>query len=82
MLGVARCLAARVPRALVDARRAGSARRRRAGGRTASGRAPGPRKLENAPAALAAYEAALAADPLDVATLDAYLALHRQIRTR
>ncbi len=85
VLGVARCLAAGVPRALVDARRAellraapartGEADRQRA-------RAEVARKLGNAPAALAAYEAALAADPLDVATLDAYLALHRQIRTR
>ena len=76
-------VAAGVPRALVDARRAellraapartGEAERQLA-------RAEVARKLGNAPAALAAYEAALAADPLDVATLDAYLALHRQSR--
>jgi serine/threonine-protein kinase len=80
-LGVARCLAAGVPHALVDARRAELLRAAPARGAEADrqrARAEVARKLGNAPAALAAYEAALAADPLDVATLDAYLALRRQ----
>lgn len=80
-LGVARCLAAGVPAALVDARRraflaanpvrAGEAQRQRA-------RAEVARKLGNGAAALVAYEASLAADPLDAATLETYLALRRE----
>ena len=40
-------------------------------------RAQVARKLKNVPAAVAAFEAALAADPLDLATLDAYVAFRR-----
>ncbi|WP_242346177.1 serine/threonine-protein kinase [Anaeromyxobacter terrae] len=79
-LGVSRCLAAGVPRALLDARRAELLRAgpgRAAEASRQRARAEVARKLGNAGAALAAYEAALAADPLDVATLDAYLALRR-----
>ncbi len=79
-LGVSRCLAAGVPRALLEARRAELLRAAPARAAEASrqrARAEVARKLGNAPAALAAYEAALAADPLDVATLDAYFALRR-----
>jgi hypothetical protein len=36
------------------------------------------RKLGNVSAATAAYEAALAADPLDLKTLEAYVTLRRQ----
>jgi serine/threonine-protein kinase len=83
VLGVARCLAAGVPRALVDARRAEllrAAPARAAEADRQRARAEVARKLGNFPAALAAYEATLAADPLDGATLDAYLALRRQPR--
>jgi serine/threonine-protein kinase len=73
--GVARCIAAGVPGALVEARRrellsadpsrAAEAQRQVARARVAL-------KLRNVEAALAAYEAALAADPLD---LEAHQAL-------
>ncbi len=39
------------------------------------------RKMKNTAAAIAAYEAALAADPLDLATLDAYVAFRREVGT-
>ena len=83
VLGVARCLAAGVPRALVDARRAELLRgapERAAEASRQRARAEVARKLGNARAALDAYEAALAADPLDVATLDTYLALRGPAR--
>ncbi|WP_242338018.1 serine/threonine-protein kinase [Anaeromyxobacter sp. SG66] len=79
-LGVSRCLAAGVPRALLESRRAELLRAAPARGAEASrqrARAEVARKLGNAAAALAAYEAALAADPLDVETLEACLALRR-----
>jgi len=76
--GVARCVAAGVPTALVQARRrellaadpsrAAEAQRQLARARVAL-------KLRNAEAALAAYEAALAADPLDLEAHQAYAAL-------
>ncbi|ABS25321.1 serine/threonine-protein kinase [Anaeromyxobacter sp. Fw109-5] len=81
-LGVARCLAAGVPRALVDARRAqllAATPGREAEASRQRSRAEVARKLGNSGAALAAYEAALAADPLHVATLEAYLALRRAV---
>jgi serine/threonine-protein kinase len=81
--GVARCLAAGVPAPLVAARRrellserpdrAAEAQRQLA-------RAEVARKLGNAPAAAQAYEAALAADPLDVAAHEALAALRRGSR--
>jgi hypothetical protein len=40
------------------------------------------RKLGNAAAAAAAWEAALAADPLDVSALDGYVAWRRERETR
>jgi serine/threonine-protein kinase len=76
-LGVSRCITAGIPAALVAARRAAllaaHPERAAAAGRQVA-RAHVARKLRNAEAALAAYEAALAADPLDLETLAAYLA--------
>jgi len=78
--GVGRCLAAGVPGPLVEARRrellAGSPERRAEAQRQLA-RAEVARKLGNADAAAQAYEAALAADPLDVAAHAAYAAFRR-----
>ena len=81
-LGVARCKAAGVPQALIEGRRreylerypeqAKAAQSHLARARIAS-------KLKNHAAAVAAYEAALTADPLDLATLEAYVAYRRQV---
>jgi serine/threonine-protein kinase len=80
--GVSRCLAAGLPVALVEARRrelleahpdrAEEAQRQLA-------RAQVARRLGNAEAAAKAYEAALAADPLDAATLQGYVAFRREV---
>jgi serine/threonine-protein kinase len=80
--GVSRCLAAGLPAPLVEARRrelleahpdrAAEAQRQLA-------RAQVARKLGNAEAAVSAYEAALAADPLDAATLGGYVAFRREL---
>jgi eukaryotic-like serine/threonine-protein kinase len=83
--GVRRCLAAGVPAALVEARRqellaADPARAAEAQRQLA--RAQGARRLGNAAAAAAAWEAALAADPLDVSALDGYVAWRRERETR
>jgi len=79
--GILRCIAAGVPAALVEARRkellsASPARATEAQRQLA--RAQVARRLGNAKAALAAYEAALAADPLDVASLDLFQAYRRE----
>jgi serine/threonine-protein kinase len=79
--GVARCLAAGLPAALVEARRRdllAASPRRVAEAQRELARAQVARKLGNVEAASAAYEAALAADPLDAKTLEAYLALRRE----
>jgi serine/threonine-protein kinase len=71
--GVARCVAAGLPDALVAARREALLRahpERKAEAERQLARAEVARKLGNAQAAAAAYEAALAADPLDLATLE------------
>jgi len=71
--GVARCVAAGVPAELVAARREALLRahpERKAEAARQLARAEVARKLGNAQAAAAAYEAALAADPLDLATLE------------
>jgi serine/threonine-protein kinase len=80
--GIGRCLAAGVPAPLVEARRkellaerpelAAEAQRHLA-------RAEVARKLGNLEAAAQSYEAALAADPLDLAAHEAYAALRRQM---
>jgi serine/threonine-protein kinase len=75
-LGVARCVAAGIPSALVEARREALLRQQPERAREAQrqlARAEVARKLGNADAARAAYEAALAADPFDRAALEAYL---------
>jgi serine/threonine-protein kinase len=81
-LGVARCMAAGVPQALIAGRRreylAQHADRARAA-QTHLARAQVARKMKNDAAAFAAYEAALAADPLDQTTLEAYVAYRRQV---
>jgi len=79
-LGVARCVAAGIPPAVVEARRreylaAAPGKDREAQAHLA--RAQVARKLGNLPAAVASFEAALAADPLHLATLDAYVAFRR-----
>ncbi len=79
--GVARCVAAGLPQAVIEARRQDYLAAHPEKGREATAhlaRAQVARKLKNGPAALAAYEAALAADPLDLKSLEAYLALRRQ----
>ncbi len=79
-LGVARCVAAGVPQAVIEARRREYLTRQPGKEREAQAhlaRANVARRLKNAAAAVAAYEAALAADPLDLATLDAYVAFRR-----
>jgi serine/threonine-protein kinase len=78
--GVARCLAAGVPAALVRARRedllrADRAREAEAQRQLARARVAG--KLGNVEAAARAYEAALLADPLDLETHEALAALRR-----
>jgi serine/threonine-protein kinase len=80
-LGVARCVAAGIPQGVIEARRreyleANPSKAREAQSHLA--RAQVARKLKNAPAAVAAFEAALAADPLDLPTLDAYVAYRRE----
>jgi hypothetical protein len=78
--GVARCLAAGVPAALVEARRRELLAERPERAREAQqllARAEVARKLGNAAAAAQAYEAALAADPLDPALHEAYAAFRR-----
>jgi serine/threonine-protein kinase len=78
--GVERCLQAGVPRALVEARRAELLRAepgRAAEAQRQLARAEVARKLGNAPAAAEAYEAALAADPLDPRAREAYAAFLR-----
>jgi eukaryotic-like serine/threonine-protein kinase len=81
-LGVARCVAAGIPQAVVEARRREYLAREPGKEQEAQAhlaRAQVARKLKNAAAAVAAYQAALAADPLDLATLDAYVAFRRQV---
>jgi tRNA A-37 threonylcarbamoyl transferase component Bud32 len=79
--GVARCVAAGVPASLVEARRRELLAERP--GRAAEAqrllaRAEVARKLGNAAAAGQAYEAALAADPLDLSIHEAYAAFRRR----
>jgi len=79
--GIARCVSAGVPAALVEARRrdllAATPSRRDEAQRQLA-RAQVARRLGNAPAAVAAYEAALVADPLDVATHEVLQAYRRE----
>jgi serine/threonine-protein kinase len=80
-LGVARCLAAGVPLALIEGRRREHLARHPEQAKVAQGhlaRARVASKMKNHAAAVAAYEAALTADPLDLATLEAYVAYRRQ----
>jgi len=80
-LGVARCLAAGVPLALIEGRRREYLERHPEQARAAQShlaRARIASKMKNHAAAVAAYEAALTADPLDLATLEAYVAYRRQ----
>jgi serine/threonine-protein kinase len=84
-LGVSRCVAAGVPPALVAARREellSEHPERRAEASRQLARAQVARKLGNGKAALVAYEAALAADPLDLSTLERYLALRGEVEGR
>jgi serine/threonine-protein kinase len=78
--GVERCLQAGVPQALAEARRAELLRAepgRAIEAQRQLARAEVARKLGNAAAAAAAYEAALAADPLDPSAREAYAAFRR-----
>jgi eukaryotic-like serine/threonine-protein kinase len=80
-LGVARCVAAGVPQAVIVGRRREYLARHADRERAAQGhlaRSQVARKMKNHAAAIAAYEAALTADPLDLATLEAYVAYRRQ----
>ncbi len=80
-LGVARCVAAGVPQAVIEGRRREYLTRHADRARAAANhlaRAQVARKLKNQVAAFAAYEAALISDPLDLATLEAYVAYRRQ----
>jgi serine/threonine-protein kinase len=80
--GVLRSIAAGVPAALVEARRKellAASPDRAAEAQRQLARAQVARRLGNASAALAAYEAALAADPLDVAALDLFRAYRREV---
>jgi serine/threonine-protein kinase len=80
-LGVARCLAAGVPQALIEGRRREYLARHPEQAKASQSHVARARiasKMQNLPAAVAAYEAALTADPLDLATLEAYVALRRQ----
>lgn len=73
--GVARCVASGIPSALVEARRRdflAANPRRLADAQRHLARAHVARKLGNVPAAAAAYEQALEADPLDTETLLAF----------
>jgi len=77
---VERCLQAGVPAALVEARRRellGAEPHRAAEAQRQLARAEVARKLGNAQAAASAFEAALAADPLDGRARDAYAAFRR-----
>jgi serine/threonine-protein kinase len=78
--GVLRCIAAGIPGSLIEARRnalmAASPERVTEAQRQLA-RAQVARRLGNAEAALTAYEAAMAADPLDVATHELYRTLRR-----
>jgi len=80
--GVARCVAAGVPSALVAARRRElleAAPQRAQEAQRQLARAQVARRMGNAPAALLAYEAALVADPLDVGTYEALSSFRREI---
>ncbi|HSN90163.1 MAG TPA: protein kinase [Anaeromyxobacteraceae bacterium] len=80
--GVQRCLAAGLPAPLVEARRRELLKAhpdRAAEAQRQLARAQVARKLGNGEAAVAAYEAALAADPLDAATLEGYVAYRREL---
>ncbi len=80
-LGVARCMAAGVPLALIEGRRREYLARHPGQEKAAQGHLSRARiagKMKNHAAAVAAYEAALTADPLDLATLEAYVAYRRQ----
>jgi len=79
-LGVARCIAAGLPAPLVEARRRAlldERPERAAEAQRQLARAEMARKLGNPAAALQAYEAALAADPLDLEAHAAYAAFRR-----
>jgi serine/threonine-protein kinase len=81
-LGVARCVAAGIPQAVVEARRRDYLARNPGKEKEAQAhlaRAQVARKLKNTAAAIGSFEAALAADPLDLTTLDAYVAFRRQV---
>jgi serine/threonine-protein kinase len=81
-LGVARCAAAGVPQAVIEGRRREYLARNADRARQSQAhlaRAQVARKLKNHAAAFAAYEAALTGDPLDLATLEAYVAYRRQV---
>ncbi|MGC3997434.1 MAG: hypothetical protein QM767_08015 [Anaeromyxobacter sp.] len=78
--GVQRCLRAGVPAELIEARRRELLAAQPARGQEAQrqrARAQVAHKLGNRAAAEAAWEAALAADPLDTAALEAYAAFRR-----
>jgi serine/threonine-protein kinase len=80
-LGVARCMAAGVPQALIEGRRREYLARHPEQQKAAQShlaRARIASKMKNHSAAVAAYEAALTADPLDLATLEAYVTYRRQ----
>jgi len=80
-LGVARCVAAGVPQAVIEGRHREFLARHPDEERAVQShlaRAQVARKMKNSPAAIAAYEAALTTDPLDLATLEAYVAYRRQ----
>jgi len=82
--GVARCLKAGVPEALVRARRdslLGAEPGRRAEAERQLARARVAHKLGNAEAAAAAFEAALRADPLDPAAHEAFAAFEAARRS-
>jgi serine/threonine-protein kinase len=81
-LGVARCAAAGVPQALIEGRRREYLARHADRAKAAEShlaRAQVARKMKNHAAAIAAYQAALTSDPLDQATLEAYVAYRRQV---
>jgi hypothetical protein len=80
-LGVARSVAAGVPQAVIMGRRREYLARhadRAQAAQSHLARAQVARKMKNLAAAITAYEAALTADPLDQATLEAYVAYRRQ----
>jgi serine/threonine-protein kinase len=81
-LGVARCVAAGIPQAVIEARRREYLQRHPGKEKEAQAhlaRAQVARKLKNTAAAIGSFQAALAADPLDLAALDAYVAFRRQV---